>query len=247
MKMKSQHCYWSDLIECCRQEVPSVELKTLDNFLRNKSLPGGCTSLSMADGFLTALIVGPPLIPRKPYQGLELVWGDTSKNPMKGKATKQEEIMLDMLYRHVNHIYERLEFGRSEYEPIIDNRYVDSGAGKEAPELPSIVSWCRGFMKFFALNPQAWAPIFETEKGRTLINPIRYCGTEDGWPNGIGGKNNGKSFLELLTDHLPYFVFGIKDHFLTPFYVEDIQWYLNKLSQDWSIPKEHRQTEVGAA
>ncbi len=56
MKKVDQKYYWYELMDASSyEEISTSEYLSLSKFLRTDGLPGGCSSLAMADGFLTAL------------------------------------------------------------------------------------------------------------------------------------------------------------------------------------------------
>lgn len=74
------------------------ELAELSRFLDSDAVPDGCMDLSMLDGFLTALMVGPDLTP--PSQWLPLVWGDAEGPEF--ETLEQARKITSFLLRHMN-------------------------------------------------------------------------------------------------------------------------------------------------
>ncbi|MER2514740.1 MAG: hypothetical protein ABTQ25_20410, partial [Nitrosomonas ureae] len=66
MKKVDQKYYWHERMDVFEyHEISTDEYCSLAKFLRTDSLPGGCTSLAMADGFLTALVGGLEMVTRE--------------------------------------------------------------------------------------------------------------------------------------------------------------------------------------
>jgi yecA family protein len=221
----------------------------LDKFLRSNSLPGGCTSLSMADGFITALIVGQYEIPRKANQGLEVVWGDTSNIPLKErKWTKQEKAVLAELHRFADHNYYLLQDELTMYAPLIGSRlHYSIASRKEDQNFPFVVQWCHGFVKAFNIAPGIWKRILDTETGRLLIAPLIYFGTSSGWSKEMEDKYNLQPYRNRFAEQLQYLVYDIKAHFSNPLNVDGMSEFLSEISSHWTIPEEYMQTKVTAA
>jgi yecA family protein len=247
MSKNVNSCNWQQAIEECEYyEIDTEELNKLDQFLRTRSLPSGCTSVAMADGFLTALVIGPVDCCRQPNQGLELVWGEMPSNPSKaGKMSKQKQWMEYALSRRLRTLSWLLEHHREEYAPLIDTRTANIlDVPSSEMKIPPIIEWCRGFMKFVDIDPQAWRPIFDTEAGRTLITPFIYFGTGDDWRQKMQVKYDIYTYDKVFNDHLQYFVFSIKDLFCAPYFLGDMYWFHKKIAGHWSVPTKYLQTRV---
>ena len=237
---KQPHWYWHDFIECAEYDIPERKVRKLETFLRSKSRPGVFSSLAMADGFLTALAIGPSMIARHPYQGLELIWGDTSMTCMTVKRHSKENKMTNILYERLANIDYLLAHERRNYRPLIRDLLGDPDTSTNEistfAEAPQVVSWCRGFMNYFCVAPEAWQPIFETETGRSLIWPFICFGTDSGLHM---VKQNGNKFISIIDQfdrHLSHYVFGVKDYFQVPHYVEDVTEFLTEIAPLWPAP-----------
>lgn len=217
--------FWSDFKECKPYDIPSTNFEKLDGFLRDNSLPGGCNSLTMADGFLTALVIGPHDIRRRPKQGLEVVWGDMHTNARDEKSRLESE-MTTILCERMGNIYYQLEHDRSAYCPLINHPYVESAKPKKN-KLPPTIEWCRGFIGYCAMQPKPWnSMLMLEERDRHLMQPIIHFGTETNqrWQDLLIG--NDCVILDTFAERIPHYVFGIKDHFETPYFVKDMVIFL---------------------
>jgi yecA family protein len=215
---------WSDFKECSPYDIQVKDLMRLDDFLRDNNLPGGCNSLTMADGFLTALVVGPHSIQRHHKQGLEVVWGDIGMNARNEKSRLESE-MATILCERMGNIYYQLEHDRNAYCPLIHHPYVES-AKPEKNKLPPTIEWCRGFMYYFGMKPDAWNSILIAKRDCQLMGPIIHFGTEMNrqWQGLLIDGNC--TILDTFAERIPHYVFGIKDHFETPYFVEDMTDFL---------------------
>lgn len=132
-----------------------AELDALDLLLQR--LPADAAmSLDGADGFLTALLVGPPavLATLATAQWLPLVWGGDDEQGAEGTAPfasrRQRKTTVVMLLRHLRHISEELDKRPDDWQPIF------SIAEQGADEWADARDWCTGFLQAVDLMPGAW-------------------------------------------------------------------------------------------
>lgn len=237
--------YWSDWIEPdLFFDICENKLKELGNFLADSSLSDGCTSIAMADGFLTALVVGPTNVPREPSQGLELVWGEISDIPMEERAWSQQKLdMWHLLFSRMNEIAQHIEFDRAAYAPIFHS-YLGAPMtfAERVQEIPPVIEWCRGFMKYFEIDPDSWATIFAFEEGRTLMTPIIYFGSDSGWRTEIDNKFKVQArHVNRFSENIQDLVLGIADYSHVPYFVEETRRLKNFITRRWSVPMKYAQ------
>lgn len=132
-----------------------AELDALDLLLQR--LPADAAmSLDGTDGFLTALLVGPPevLATLATAQWLPLVWGGDDEQGAEGTAPfasrRQRKTTVVMLLRHLRHISEELQQRPDDWQPIF------SIAEQGAEEWADARDWCTGFLQAVDLMPGAW-------------------------------------------------------------------------------------------
>jgi yecA family protein len=221
---KQSVLYWQDFIECAEYHISSKKLIKLHGFLRQKNTPKYCNSIANADGFLTALVIGPNMIRRGSKQGLEVIWGGKPPGIVsRGKLRhSRDSKMVNILGERLSLISYQLEHERSQYEPLTFNPLMKTTAPLDSEDwVPSIIHWCRGFMQYFNIEPQAWKAIFDADAHR-LLTPIMFFGNDIQVDSAIRNGLNLRQYGEILTRHLPHYVFGIKDFFQTPSNVEDM-------------------------
>lgn len=133
-----------------------AELQALDALLQG--LPAdGVMTLDGVDGYLTALLVGPPslLAGLATADWLPLVWGgDAGSGPDEAApfaSKRQRKNTVVMLLRHLRHLAQQLEESPDQWEPIF------SIAEHGADEWVDARDWCTGFLQAVDLQPQAWA------------------------------------------------------------------------------------------
>ena len=145
------------------------ELDELGDFLMSDATGEGALDISMLDGFLTALAIGPNNLP--PSQWLPVVWG----NGMVWQTTTQAGHMTSLVLRHANDILAYLRDEPETFEPLLYER------DHEGQVVSIIDEWCTGFVKGMALDEEGWHSLMESEEGEDMLYPILLYGTEVGW------------------------------------------------------------------
>ena len=145
------------------------ELDELDRFLMSDAANEEALDISMLDGFLTALAVGPNNLP--PSRWMPVVWG----GPMTWESEAQAKRMMSLVFRHANDILFTLRSYPDEFEPLLYER------DHHGETIPIIDEWCTGFVMGIELDEEAWQPLLESEEGDELLLPILLFGTEAGW------------------------------------------------------------------
>jgi uncharacterized protein len=141
----------------------------------NNALDGAMT-LDGMDGFLTALLVGPPqLLAHMPTaEWLPWVWGGDAEGgsdsaaPFPSKRQKKAAVVL--LLRHLRHISEQLQKTPDDWEPIF------SVAEQGAEEYVDARDWCTGFLQAVDLLPSAWDVVFEDAELGPALAPVLLLG-----------------------------------------------------------------------
>jgi uncharacterized protein len=162
-----------------------AEIDALDRLLQ--ALPAdGVMSLDGADGYLTALAIGPQtlLSGMVTAEWLPLVWGgnadtdiDTDRAathaPFASRRQRKDTVVL--LLRHLRFIAAQFAdaAGREAWEPIF------SIAEHGADEFADARDWCAGFLQAVDLQPGAWGGVWADP----LLAPLLHLGggLED-WP-----------------------------------------------------------------
>jgi uncharacterized protein len=140
--------------------LSAAELEALDALLQN--LPAdGAMSLDGLDGYLTALLVGPPakLARLATADWLPLVWGGddaagaAAAAPFASKRQRKATVVL--VLRHLRHLSRQLDEAPDEWEPIF------SIAEQGAREWADARDWCTGFLQAVDLLPVAWGSVWD--------------------------------------------------------------------------------------
>ena len=146
-------------------EIPvhGVDWDILDEFLSSDRAPPDCMSLPELDGFMTAVAIGPELIP--PSEWMPVIWGDGAP------SYTDEEEMLAVLGGMMSRYNEILTtIGDGSFEPIL---WEDTD-GSVIP-----VDWAEGFLAGAGLRAAAWEPLFQSEEDGFCMVPILSWGSEE--------------------------------------------------------------------
>lgn len=148
--------------------LAAAELEGLDRLLQG--LPAdGAMSLDGVDGFLTALLVGPPevLADWPTADWLPWVWGGdgplghAEATPFSSKRQRKDSVVL--LLRHLRHVAAQLQGDAADWEPVFD-------IAEQGPdEWTDARGWCAGFLQAVDLNADAWSAAFDAVDAAPLL------------------------------------------------------------------------------
>jgi len=152
----------------------AAELDALDTLLQ--ALPAdGTMTLDGLDGYLTALVVGPPqvLAGLATADWLPLVWGgDGEAGPVEAAVAvpaapfaskRQRKSTVVMVLRHLRHLSQQLTESPAAWEPIF------SIAERGGVEWADARDWCTGFLQAVDLRPEAWGDIWNEAPSAPLL------------------------------------------------------------------------------
>ena len=151
------------------------ELQSFDELLQD--LPGDdVMTIEALDGYLAALVSGPPQLLQKLRTGdwLPHVWGGDGENGAPFASNKQRKRAAVLALRHLHSIACALRDTPDAWEPIFS--VADSGE----EELVDAEDWCIGFLRAVALDPAAWEPLFEDAELGAALRPIVVLGGDEG-------------------------------------------------------------------
>jgi uncharacterized protein len=145
------------------------ELDELDAFLHSAAVGEDAMDVSMLDGFLTALAVGPNNL--APSLWLPEIWGQGVTWP----SDKIAERMRALVLRHANCLLLFLREEPEAFEPLLLERDDEN-----QKVVPVIEGWCIGFVRGMALDEASWKPLLEDDENGVLLDVILLHGTEHG-------------------------------------------------------------------
>jgi len=155
-----------------QEPLSDAEIAKLDQFLMHAPGTNEAMDVSMLDGFLTAIVIGPKTV--MPSEWMRWVW-DTengTESPEFESAGQAQEI-LGLLMRHMNDINATLTLSPGDYEPLLMENPNDGDP------IPIIDEWCSGFMTGVQLDSTGWQPLLS--KHPEWLAPMILYGTPEGW------------------------------------------------------------------
>jgi len=140
----------------------TLTLDQLESWFQQAEPRPHCAGVSMMDGFLTALVIGPVFI--HPEKWIWHLVGDHEKRAFSG--TKAQTV-IDTIVAHYNEISTCLAEDRFSYKPI----FMRSQDGETSAQ-----DWANGFYGAMKLGLDHWKPLFESfEVATPLMGILMHC------------------------------------------------------------------------
>jgi uncharacterized protein len=148
------------------------EMDELDQFLTSDATAEEAMPLSVLDGYLTAIVIGPTTI--MPSRWMPGIWGPTEQDVPEFETIDQAQRITSLIFRHMNGIVRSLEHDPDSFDPVFDTIiYEDSGREFLDGEM-----WSYGFMQGAALSRREWQPMFDEPAAFRALRPIFLLGAE---------------------------------------------------------------------
>ncbi len=181
--------------------MTEAQLDELARLLDSDLTPEDCMDISMLDGYLTAVLVGPPV--SDPDRWLAQIWGE-GPQAKHFSAKAEASTLVGLVVDLYNEIDLQLQQAPDEFEPIL---YVD-----EENDLQIARPWCMGFMLGAALNEEAWQPLLDDEEYGPALLPIVMCADEEERAQMDTEGEDPKVFEDEVADELPEIVAAIHEY-----------------------------------
>lgn len=155
--------------------LSAAELDALDALLQRLPADGAMT-LDGADGYLTALAIGPPALRAGFATGdwLPLVWGGDPEPGPDGAAPffskRQRKDTVVLLLRHLRHLMEQFATAPDAWEPVFS---IAEQGGREWVDARD---WCTGFLQAVDLQPAAWGRTWDDPALAPTLAPLLMLG-----------------------------------------------------------------------
>jgi uncharacterized protein len=152
------------------------EISTLDAMLQ--ALPSeAAMNVEALDGYLTALLVGPPLLASaKTADWLPAVWGGDGADNAPFQSNKQRKRVTMLVLRHLRAIDGQL---RDVAEHPERWQPVFSVAEADGVELVDAEDWCAGFLQAVPLAAEAWGALFDDARFGPALVPLALLGGDE--------------------------------------------------------------------
>lgn len=164
------------------------ELEALDELLH--ALPGDAVmNIEALDGYLTALLVGPPVLASlKTAHWLPQVWGgDGQTTPAAPFASQRQRKRAAFLaLRHLRDIQRQLAGPPEAWQPVFsiaESEQSDTGEWVDAED------WCAGFLQATELAPDAWGALFDDASLGPALVPVALLGGDGA---GLGAADQAR-------------------------------------------------------
>jgi uncharacterized protein len=141
-----------------QEPLSNDELDRLESFLDKGGARGGM-NLEETDGFLTALMCCPDLVP--PSKFIPKVWGADDQEP-EFESSEQGNDIVTLLLRHWNAIGSVLSAG-DVYLPVV---------GEIADGVPNGSDWGKGFLRGMQLSHESWDELIQSDENSACLIPI---------------------------------------------------------------------------
>lgn len=142
------------------------EIEWLDDVLLKHATERSVMDVAEMDGVLTAILSGPKDV--GPEVTFAAFWGDEGDQPLWESADELKKFV-ELTFRHVNDIAERLSSYPDQYEPLFGTSIV------EEQEFTIVEEWCFGYMR----GAMLWDVTPLPEELVTLLEPIALHGLEE--------------------------------------------------------------------
>ena len=180
-----------------KDDIPPIDLKALDRYLESDHAPDDCMGLSDLDGFLTAIVVGPELIP--PSEWLPAIWG---KEEPEFESEAEMRTILGTIMGRYNEIATCLASNPEEFNPIF-------WKGREGEVIAA--DWASGFLDAVALRRPAWAPLINHGRERILLAPILFLSDDPDLHDEDSEREDWEKVAKEAPRTIPICVAGIHD------------------------------------
>lgn len=150
------------------------ELDGLDRLLQ--SLPSeAAMNVEALDGYLTALLVGPPLLPALPTRDwLPAVWGGDGEGHAPFGSGRQRKSAIVLVLRHLHSIACQLRDDPEQWEPV-----VSVAEAPEGEEQVDAEDWCIGFLQAVPLAQAGWDALFDDPALGPALVPLVLLGGDE--------------------------------------------------------------------
>ena len=167
--------------------LTDAEFEVLDEFLLSLEDDGAMLDASEFDGFMTAVVSGPDMIP--PSVWLPVVWGGEENAPVWDSMEDYQRIF-GLMIRYMNTTSATLMQQPAEFEPCFLESEVHGVTYSVVDE------WCTGYIKGVGLYP---AQLTAGPEMENLLAPIREFADPDRWDS---RKEHSDDEIRRLQDQI---------------------------------------------
>lgn len=150
-----------------QQPLSNEELDILESFLVSDSTPEDCLfSIEMVDGYMTALVVGPEVIPTERW--ISCIWDQENNEEPSFSSVAEKKMIHNLLVRHFETIAQQFEEDPDEFFPLFEQY----GYADEEEKRLAVENWALGFTVGMELAHASWKPFLEDEERAQFVTPM---------------------------------------------------------------------------
>lgn len=187
-----------------RYAAQAMSLEELERWIERLEPPPLIDGVSMLDGYLTAIIVGPCSI--DPHEWMGHMLGPHSAIGFDGS---EQFAAMQAIAARFNAVSEGLATAPQDYAPIFER--TDDHVVHAAP-------WCTGFMAAMTLRCNAWQPLRDLRsQERGLLLPILLHCTDGAGRPLLGPTRpgpEGEAFLRTASHDIPIVIPAIREFWM---------------------------------
>ena len=188
-----------------RRFAAAMSLEELEAWIDRLAPPPLIDCVSMLDGYMTAIIIGPCSI--DPHEWLQHMLGRHGR--LGAEGSKQAAAIMAIVARF-NAISEELATAPEHYAPIFER--TDDGTVLAGP-------WCMGFLAAMQLRYAAWAALrdlIRIEHGGLLLPILLHCTDHAGCPllGPVRPDPEAQAFIRTAYHAIPIVVPAIREFWM---------------------------------
>lgn len=171
------------------KELSAREQEELHKLLQRAGFPlSAITTLTMLDGFLTCLVIGPQMIPAKEWQST--LCG--ARHPDLSEPDSRQ--LTTLIDRHHQHIRQGFNKSKPTFRLLFKDYTRAKNAKPVAGQLNTIYEWCTGFMRATEICQTRWKPLLNQKDCHSILYMIWLLGTIE------GGKQMRSQAMQCYVD-----------------------------------------------
>jgi len=169
----------------------------LEDYLLSDNVGDDAMTVSVLDGFLTGIVVGPETI--MPSEWMPVIWGERGAS---FSGPEEAEKVCGLVIARYNQIIFELAEIPENFEPIIMSDHTGDLLGE---------IWAEGFVTAMEMRPKAWKSIFESEYA-TAVSLIMALASPDTMGDFSSDPDEVSVLANAITEELPVTVSAIDSY-----------------------------------
>jgi uncharacterized protein len=159
-----------------KSDLSQDDMDELGNFLLSDATSDETMTMDCLDGFLTAIVSGPVMIP--PSVWMSKIWGQKENDEPVFESMAKAGRITDLIMQHLNVIIWSLYQNPDAFEPIFDIAAYPN----ESREYVDGEMWAYGYMTGIDLQRKDWKAFFDEPTSAEVLRPIYLLGADEVLP-----------------------------------------------------------------